>query len=585
MAEVADTVRREMGKDAIIVSVRQVPLGPVWKVWHSPGVEVIAVAKGSSKDTRPNERKSNRDSPANPPAPVEKTGQPKPAPQPAPPKPVQVDSLPESQPEIALQSDVEPPGLPEEEEMGAPLKKAPQSGSKAVSLRAFQAALRRSNTPQKNADLPESEAEKALSPVDVPLIPPEAFEPAPPPMQSETEDVRPPAPPEYHGLSLDTPKPKLALDELAQALNPAPKPEGKTLFSDLLREKGLVPPLPPAGKDLRKPAPAKDIPGQPSTPPVKPSQTAGVAPLPEQNAPDDSPPAVKPAPPSRTKARMRLTHPLSGPAGSQSSLTFSKTVESLRKHLLEQGVDNDIVEKVTLSCDESLSPQTLSKIGLVQAFLEKQLEGHIRVLSPAQADTQRLICMVGPSGSGKTALTAKLAARAVKERGLETVWVSADTVRTGAIAEARVYADLLGIPLLLVYTPEDMERTIKDCAAYSLILVDTPASNPWREASMVELGEFLQVLPGRATYLTVPATAKDADLRQIQAGYGVFKINGLAITKLDETQSLGSAYNLAWRSQIPLAYFTSGTRLLEDLHRAEAKTFVQAIFGKHIGAG
>jgi len=572
MAEVVEVVKREMGNDAVIVSVRQVPLGPVWKVWQSPGVEVIAIAKGSNKDTRTNDRKSNRDSPPKPPVQTEKKSEEKPVQQI---RNVAQAKSPPAQPAGSLVS--------EEDTIVTEPQKKIASGSKAVSLRAFQAAMRRSASPQKSGDVPDTTSgiteDEVLSPSATtdPLSPPDL--PLPPEVDAAIKST----PPDYGSLSLDTPKPKLALDELAQALTP--RAEGKSRFADFLREKGFMAPPPPVPKDAGISSPAKENSDRTAMSKGKiPQDLADISP-PEQvqkirpTSVEKSTPAAKPRP------RIHLSHPLSGEALTSSSLVLPKAVESMKKHLLDQGVENDIVEKLTRSCAESLSPQTLAKIGLVQDYIGKQMEGHIRILSKAQADTHHLICVVGPSGAGKTNLIAKLAAQAVKEQGLETIWISADTVRTGAIAEARIYADLIGIPLLLVYTPDELKKAIKDCAACPHILVDTPASNPWREASMVELGELLNVIPARATYLTVPATSKDADLRQIQAGYGVFKINGLVITKMDETRSLGSAYNFAWHSQLPLAYFSSGTRLLEDLHYAEAKAFIQEILGQHIGAG
>lgn len=607
MAEVVEIVKKEMGKDAIIVSSRQVPLGPVWKVWQSPGIEVIAIAKGSNKDNHTAERRSQRDSPPTPV--VDKKSAEKPAEYNTPSTPAEDilkepprEPLPDPLPEPLVEEQhpephTEVPVEKENEEPDAPVKKMSPTGSKAVSLRAFQAALRRSSSPQKRDDISEPAADSLKDETAAPPLPgglkedtaaaidtPQKEEYIEAAEEFQTDDLPKSPPQEYPPLSLDTPKPKLALDDFAQALNPAAKQEGKNAFVDFLREKGFISPLPPAETDTPPSPPADQI-------RLSKTEKTSAPDVPERTPPsvedrrESVPPPHKPSQPTKPKTRIRLTHPLSGMPASQTPFGFPKTVDTLRKLLIDQGVDNAIVDKLTFSCAESLSPQTLSNIELVQDHIAKQMLGHLHVLSPSQTENQRIIIAVGASGAGKTNLIAKLAARAVKNRKLETVWISADTVRTGAIAEARVYADLIGIPLLLAYTPEELARTVKDCAAYPLILVDSPASNPWRETSMVELGELLHAVHSRTTYLTVPATSKDADLLQIQAGYGVFKIDGLVFTKLDETRSLGSVFNLAWHSQIPLAYFTNGTRLLEDLHHAEAKTLVQAILGQHIGTG
>ena len=58
--------------------------------------------------------------------------------------------------------------------------------------------------------------------------------------------------------------------------------------------------------------------------------------------------------------------------------------------------------------------------------------------------------------------------------GKKVVWISADTIRAGAIAETKAYADAIGVPLRLAYTPEDLTSLIRTNQDADLILVDTP---------------------------------------------------------------------------------------------------------------
>ena len=128
-------------------------------------------------------------------------------------------------------------------------------------------------------------------------------------------------------------------------------------------------------------------------------------------------------------------------------------------------------------------------------------------------------------------------------------------MRTGAITEARTFADTLGIRLELVYTPADLVEMVRKNQDADLILVDTPSCNPRREAEVVSLGEMLTSIPNRLTYVVAPATAKDSDLMKAISAFSLFNLKGLLITKLDETCTYGSAYNIAWRSKLPLTLF------------------------------
>ena len=97
---------------------------------------------------------------------------------------------------------------------------------------------------------------------------------------------------------------------------------------------------------------------------------------------------------------------------------------------------------------------------------------------------------------------------------------------------------------------------------------------------MVDLGAVLTTIPNRATYLVASATTKDADLNQAVASLGIYSIKGLILTKLDETYTYGSLYNLARRSRLPLAFYTTGKEANGNLLCADAEKLVNALFRK-----
>src|SRR5512133_1045385 len=159
-------------------------------------------------------------------------------------------------------------------------------------------------------------------------------------------------------------------------------------------------------------------------------------------------------------------------------------------------------------------------------------------------------------------------------------WVCADTVRSGAVAEARAYSDALGFNLKLVYVPEDLRELLLNARSDDLFLVDTPGYNPCSESQMIELGSLLAELPRRCTYLVAPATTKESDLFQLSASLGIFNLNGVIITKLDETQSFGSVYNFVRKNQLPLSYFATGRDAARHLEVADPARLASALFGK-----
>ncbi len=244
--------------------------------------------------------------------------------------------------------------------------------------------------------------------------------------------------------------------------------------------------------------------------------------------------------------------------------------------LKRQGVEKNLISKLLSTCALSLNRGGLGEPAKVRTHIRRQLEAPIRTV---KAGSEQIICLVGSSGSGKTSMCAKLAATA-KSQGKSVVWVCADTIHFGAIAQAHAYADSLDIPLCLVYTPAELAEVVKNETKADLILVDTAAANPCSKDEIIELGAYLTELPERSTYLLAPATAKESDLNEATAAFGPYLLKGMIITKLDETSFFGAVYNFAAHNRLPLAYFSTGRRVLEDLKPASAAGFVDLLMGK-----
>lgn len=253
----------------------------------------------------------------------------------------------------------------------------------------------------------------------------------------------------------------------------------------------------------------------------------------------------------------------------------------IKQQLIAQGVDLGLVERLVQTTLTAFSPIVLTDERRSKTLMRKQLEAGLKVedrfLSTLPGN---VVCLVGASGSGKTTTVSKLAVHFSKSMGKKVIWICADTVRAGAIAETKAYADAIGVPLKLAYTPEDLTFLIQSNQDADVLLVDTPGYNPCDEEQMLELGVMLTQIPEDSTYLVAPATTKEADLLQAVSSLGLFKIRGLIITKMDETYSFGSVYNFVYQSQLPMVLFSYGKQILGDLQQADAGKVVSALFGK-----
>ncbi|MEW6178957.1 MAG: hypothetical protein AB1522_03405 [Chloroflexota bacterium] len=257
------------------------------------------------------------------------------------------------------------------------------------------------------------------------------------------------------------------------------------------------------------------------------------------------------------------------------------SLHRIQQRLLAQGVEADFVQRTLQRLHQTLGAAMLKDESLCLRYVQEVLAAELRLPAPGALRLPgRWVCLVGASGSGKTSTTAKLALLYGQHLGKKVVWVCADTVRTGAIAEARAYTDALGIPLRLVYQPQDIQIIAEEMKEADVFLVDTAGFNPCSEQPLVELGELLSQIPQRVTWLVASALTRESDLQQIGAALGVFRLNGMIFTRMDETMSFGSVYNFARRTAFPLRYFAYGKETAGKLQAAEASRLSAALFGK-----
>jgi flagellar biosynthesis protein FlhF len=262
---------------------------------------------------------------------------------------------------------------------------------------------------------------------------------------------------------------------------------------------------------------------------------------------------------------------------SDSSSSWGPRLVALYQHLLRQGLDEQRARNSITMCAQALSRKDLENSQRVQEYVSLHLEANLRTRSPAALDSDRLICFIGARGSGKTSAVAKLIGHQKNVRMRNVVWICADTITAGAIPEAQVYSSSLGVPLELAYTPDELAAKVEKSNSADVIVVDLPGCSRRKEDDVVVLGELLNSIPDRTTYLVLDATCKQDDLIETASTLGLFNPQGLVMTKMDDTRTYGNMINLACRTKIPLAYSTFSPGGLRGLRLSTARSLVRAL--------
>jgi len=193
-------------------------------------------------------------------------------------------------------------------------------------------------------------------------------------------------------------------------------------------------------------------------------------------------------------------------------------------------------------------------------------------------DGPLLAVFVGPTGSGKTTTLAKLAAHHVLVKQRAVSIITADTYRIAAIEQIRTFADIVGVGLQVVFSPEEVAEAREACENDDIVFVDTAGRSQRNAEHMDDLKRILDALMPDEIHLVLSATTKDSDLHDQVARYRTMGVNRLIFTKLDETVRLGNILNVVSSSGVPVSYFTTGQSVPDDIERALASRFLQRLW-------
>jgi len=191
--------------------------------------------------------------------------------------------------------------------------------------------------------------------------------------------------------------------------------------------------------------------------------------------------------------------------------------------------------------------------------------------------TQKVILVLGPTGVGKTTTIVKLAADFSVKQKKNVGIINTDTYRIGAQEQLQTYADILGVPIQVVYHAHELEDAMENMSDRDIIFVDTAGKRPGDEQHKEDLLEIVRILKPEDTLLCLAATTSFSSIKEMVDTYGFVDDYRVMITKLDETKYRGSILNISWYTQKPLAYVTTGQDVPDDIEIADIESIVKQI--------
>lgn len=265
-------------------------------------------------------------------------------------------------------------------------------------------------------------------------------------------------------------------------------------------------------------------------------------------------------------------------------LEYSKTVfkgeyKTIYDQLLEQEVDSKLASRIIKRVEKKYSSQ--ESITTIRELVKEEIYRIIkkpRVIDNKK-NNQKVVALVGPTGVGKTTTISKLAANYTINDKKNVSLVTVDTYRIAAVEQLRTVGEIIGVPVEVVFTPQNLKNSIKESGEKDVIFIDTAGRSHKNAIQMSEIKGFLEAAEPDEIFLVLSACTKYKDMLDIIEKYEALHVKKIIFTKLDETSTYGAILNLIDKTKKHLSYFTTGQSVPDDIEIATQEKFYKLLIG------
>lgn len=255
--------------------------------------------------------------------------------------------------------------------------------------------------------------------------------------------------------------------------------------------------------------------------------------------------------------------------------------------VFERLVSQDVMEPVAHYLLESLNglgKDELNYNNVMKVVYSKIIDiiGEISVINTNiyAKDRIKTVFFMGPTGVGKTTTIAKLSSKFILEDHLNVGLITADTYRIAAVDQLKTYADILGADIKVAYDKTDMIDAHNSMVkSKDLIIVDTAGRSHKNVENVNDLVELVNSINDADRYLVMSLTTKSEDLIDIITTYSKNIDFKLILTKIDETETLGSIVNICFMTGKKISYITNGQSVPHDIRKLEPEFVAKSILG------
>lgn len=256
--------------------------------------------------------------------------------------------------------------------------------------------------------------------------------------------------------------------------------------------------------------------------------------------------------------------------------TEKANIDEIKNLMIEMDFHIAVINDFEQYCiEKSIKFDSVDKSILID-FIEDRFEKKVKAMDVGG----RIKTFIGPTGVGKTTTIAKIVSNEalVNQRSIGLITI--DTYRIGAVEQLKIYANILGIPVKVVFSPEDLPEAIEYFKDKDLIFIDTTGRSHKNIHQLNELKSYLELCEDMKIYLVASMVTKNTDFVKTIENYKKINFDSIILTKFDETYSNGNILNVAYFTDKPISFICKGQVVPDDIENATKDILHKYVWGE-----
>ncbi|MCR2104521.1 signal recognition particle-docking protein FtsY [Campylobacter upsaliensis] len=274
--------------------------------------------------------------------------------------------------------------------------------------------------------------------------------------------------------------------------------------------------------------------------------------------------------------------------------TLAKTLENITKTKANHKISKDLLEEILLEADvayeivEEIIYYLPPTDEVKKADLKRVMGAYFLYENPESSTQKPFVELIlGVNGAGKTTSIAKLA-NLYKKQGQKVILGACDTFRAGAIEQLRLWAEKIGVQIVLSNQGHDPSAVAFDTISkakakdFDRVILDTAGRLQNQKNLANELEKIVRICEKAMTnaphrkILVLDGTQGNAGILQAKAFNELIKLDGVIITKLDGTAKGGALFSIARELELPIFYVGVGEKM-DDLYEFDANAYLNTL--------